>query len=210
MPEALAARLSSGLSALDLTLSVHQQEQLLAYLAMLLKWNKAFNLSAIRDPQEALDKHLLDSLSLHPYIDGTARYLDIGAGAGLPGIPLAIIKPEMQITLVDSNGKKTRFMRQVISELGLTNASVLQTRVEAIPATLEFDVVLARALATISQMLNWLEPRFTKGKKLLAMKGVFPESELSEIDKAYTVTAINEIYVPGITAMRHLVEVQAC
>lgn len=209
MPNSLAARLSAGQKALGLDLSAQQQTQLLDYLALLLKWNSAFNLSAIRDPIEALDKHILDSLSLYRFIESGKRYLDIGAGAGLPGIPLAIICPDIAITLIDSNGKKTRFIHQAITELGLTNAVVLQTRVEQLPDNIEFDVVLARALATISQMLSWLGHRFSAGKKLLAMKGVFPEQELSEIDKAYTVGAVQELYVPGIAGKRHLVEVLA-
>lgn len=207
MPEALASRLHQGQSAMGLALNQAQQTQLLDYLALLLKWNSRFNLSAIRDPIEALDKHILDSLSLQRFMEAGKKYLDIGAGAGLPGIPLAIICPEINITLVDSNGKKTRFIQQAISELGLSNAKVLQSRIEQLPHNLDYDVVLARALATISQMLLWLEPNFSTGKKLLAMKGVFPDQELREIDKAYTVGAVQELAVPGITGKRHLVEI---
>lgn len=209
MPDNLALRLDAGQRALGLALTAPQQTQLLSYLALLLKWNKHFNLSAIREPEEALDKHLLDSLSLHRFIESGKRYLDIGAGAGLPGIPLAIIRPDIQLILVDSNGKKTRFMQQAITQLGLANATVLQSRVEQLPMTVEFDVVMARALATISQMLLWLGPRFNAGKKMLAMKGVFPAQELSDIDSAYTVGAVQAVSVPGIVAQRHVVEIVA-
>ena len=204
MPDSVKNRITKGVNALDLSLTESQIDLLEAYLNLLMKWNKAFNLSAIRNIDEAVDKHLIDSLSLVPEMIAGKRYLDIGAGAGLPGIPLAIACPEITVTMVDSNGKKTRFIQQVISQLSINNAAVIQSRIEAIPEV-EFDVVMARALGTLAQMLSWLGDKFTDSHQMLAMKGVFPEEELSALPSHYKVNDIKALSVPGIDAERHLV-----
>ncbi len=209
MPDALLQRLQQGLADLQLNLTLHQQQLLLQYVSMMMKWNKAYNLSAIRDPLEAIDKHIIDSLTLLPMLGNEQDYLDIGAGAGLPGIPLAIVKPDINITLVDSNGKKTRFIQQAIASLGLNNTRVMQSRIEQLPLDIKFDIVMARALATLEQMLIWLGPRLQADRKLLAMKGVFPEEELSQVPKGYTVSAVTALAVPGNAVSRHAVIVQA-
>lgn len=204
VPDPLLAKLERGCQQLGLRLSAAQLAQLISYLQLMMKWNKAFNLSAIRDASEAVDKHLLDSLSLVSQMEPGKRYLDIGAGAGLPGIPLAIACPDIVVTMVDGNGKKTRFIQQAIAELGLTNANVIHSRIEQLPM-LEFDVVMARALGTLAQMLDWLGERLDHGRQMLAMKGIYPEQELSELPSRYKVDAITAIDVPGIDAQRHVV-----
>ena len=208
MPEQLAQRLADGLNVLNIRLAEARQQQLLAYIKLLMKWNRRFNLSAIRDPLQAVDKHLLDSLSLLPELEPGPDYLDIGAGAGLPGIPLAIARPELRFCLVDANGKKTRFMQQAVASLQLPNVRVLQTRIETLPPTLEFTVVTARALGTLAQMLEWLGPTLRPPRKLLAMKGVFPAQELSEIPAAYKVTAVKPLVTLPGTAARHAVVIE--
>lgn len=209
MPSDLDAYLASGLQTIGLTLTPLQQHQLVRFIELMMKWNKAYNLSAIRDPIEAVDKHLLDSLSLLPMLESYCAILDIGAGAGLPGIPLAIARPDCKITLVDSNGKKTRFMSHCAQQLGLTNVSVIHSRIEQLPDDIDFELVTARALATIAQMLAWLHPLMTPGRKLLAMKGQFPQQELSEIPNGYTVLRVDKLPSLRNADARHAVFIQA-
>lgn len=163
-------RLDEGLALMALELPVEARAQLLAYLQLLHKWNRAYNLTAIRDPLEMVSRHLLDSLSILPFVE-TGPLADLGSGAGLPGIPLAIARPELPISLVDSNGKKTRFLQQAALELGLRNLFVQQQRLEVGPVAAPFPQVCARACASLAELWQLAAPWLTRGGQLLAMKG---------------------------------------
>ncbi|RMG38713.1 MAG: 16S rRNA (guanine(527)-N(7))-methyltransferase RsmG [Gammaproteobacteria bacterium] len=196
-------QLSDGLDALGLTLSPTQQQQLLDYLALLLKWNRVFNLTAVRDPGQMVARHLLDSLAIVPWVRGP-RVLDVGTGAGLPGIPLAIALPEFQFVLLDSNGKKTRFVQQAVAELGLPNVSVEQARVEAFRDARGFDTITSRAFADIDRMLDQTAHLRAPGGQWAAMKAGL--EELHDL-KARSGLAhqVIPLTVPGEAGRRHLV-----
>lgn len=199
--------LEAGLRELNLNCSSLQLEKLLKYLELLQRWNKAFNLTAIRDPLQMVRLHLLDSLAIHPYIQGLKSIIDVGTGPGLPGIPLAILNPEINFTLLDSNGKKTRFLFQAINELKLTNASEINHRVEAYQPNQLFDAVISRAFSSISDMLNQCDHLVFDQGCFLAMKGKKPDSELSQMTKAYKVVEVSEVNVPLIDSERHLIKI---
>ncbi len=192
---------------LNLNCSPLQLEKLLKYLELLQRWNKAFNLTAIRDPLQMVRLHLLDSLAIHPYVQGLKSIIDVGTGPGLPGIPLAILNPEINFTLLDSNGKKTRFLFQAINELKLTNASEINHRAEAYQPNQLFDAVISRAFSSISDMLNQCDHLVSDQGCFLAMKGKKPDSELSQMTKAYKVVEVNEVNVPLIDSERHLIKI---
>ncbi len=202
----LHRRLADGIAALGLALDTAQQERLLAYLALLVKWNKAYNLTAIRDPLEMVTKHLLDSLAVLPHLHG-ARVLDVGSGAGLPGIPLAIADPQREYTLLDSNGKKTRFLLQAKGELGLSNLSVVHSRLEQYRPGQLFDTVTARAFASLADMTAGAASLLAPGGALLAMKGEYPQQELDALPPGFAVREIIALTVPGLEAQRHLVRI---
>ena len=199
--------LETGLRELNLNCSSLQLEKLLKYLELLQRWNKAFNLTAIRDPLQMVRLHLLDSLAIHPYVQGLKSIIDVGTGPGLPGIPLAILNPEINFTLLDSNGKKTRFLFQAINELKLTNASEINHRVEAYQPNQLFDAVISRAFSSISDMLNQCDHLVSDQGCFLAMKGKKPDSELSQMTKAYKVVEVNEVNVPLVDSERHLIKI---
>ena len=199
--------LQAGLQQLKLDCSSQQLEKLLQYLELLQRWNKAFNLTAIRDPLQMVRLHLLDSLAIHPYIQGVKSIIDVGTGPGLPGIPLAILNPQVNFTLLDSNGKKTRFLFQAINELKLPNASEINHRVEAYKPNQLFDAVISRAFSSISDMLNQCEHLISDQGCFLAMKGKKPDSELSQMTKAYKVVEVNEVNVPLVDSERHLLKI---
>jgi len=199
--------LEAGLRELNLNCSSLQLEKLLKYLELLQRWNKAFNLTAIRDPLQMVRLHLLDSLAIHPYVQKLKSIIDVGTGPGLPGIPLAILNPEINFTLLDSNGKKTRFLFQAINELKLTNASEINHRVEAYQPNQLFDAVISRAFSSISDMLNQCDHLVSDQGCFLAMKGKKPDSELSQMTKAYKVVKVSEVNVPLIDSERHLIKI---
>ena len=199
--------LQAGLQQLKLDCSSQQLEKLLQYLELLQRWNKAFNLTAIRDPLQMVRLHLLDSLAIHPHIQGVKSIIDVGTGPGLPGIPLAILNPQVNFTLLDSNGKKTRFLFQAINELKLPNASEINHRVEAYKPNQLFDAVISRAFSSISDMLNQCDHLISDQGCFLAMKGKKPDSELSQMTKAYKVVEVNEVNVPLIDSERHLIKI---
>ena len=199
--------LETGLRELNLNCSSLQLEKLLKYLELLQRWNKAFNLTAIRDPLQMVRLHLLDSLAIHPYVQGLKSIIDVGTGPGLPGIPLAILNPEINFTLLDSNGKKTRFLFQAINELKLTNASEINHRVEAYQPNQLFDAVISRAFSSISDMLNQCDHLVSDQGCFLAMKGKKPDSELSQMTKAYKVVEVNGVNVPLVDSERHLIKI---
>ncbi len=190
--------LKSGIEQLGLDATAAQIDSLLAFVALIEKWNKAFNLTAIRDRDEILRLHILDSLTVLPFITGE-KIIDVGTGAGLPGIPLAIFMPSVQFTLLDSNSKKTRFVQQAILELNLKNVEVVHGRVESLARNGEYDAVLSRAFASLSDIMLLTDYLLQSEGVLIAMKGQIPVQELKNITRSYSVKSI---VVPGVEAER--------
>ena len=201
--EACRKILVSGLQSLNLSQAEDKIEQLLGFIKLIEKWNKAYNLTAIRNREDMVRLHVLDSLAIVPFIEGK-RVIDIGTGAGLPGIPLAIYFPEIEFTLLDSNAKKTRFVQQVILELKLKNVSVWHNRVEQYHPEKSFDTVITRAFAGLSDIVELTAHLLNKDGVLLAMKGQIPD--VSKLESAKT--ELIPVNVPGISAERCLVKVQ--
>ncbi|MFA7243447.1 MAG: 16S rRNA (guanine(527)-N(7))-methyltransferase RsmG [Sulfuricellaceae bacterium] len=200
----LAEPLRAGLHALGLDELQACAPRLLDYLALLAKWNKVYNLTAVRELERMLPQHLLDSLAVLPYIKG-ASLLDVGSGAGLPGIPLAIALPELQVTLLDSNHKKTAFLRQACIELGLTNVTVICERVETWQAPHKFDIVISRAFSELATFTKLAGHLCAPGGEMLAMKGMFPDEEASLLPASVVMERIVPLKVPALEAERHLV-----
>ena len=205
MNDDLRPDLETGLRQLGLDAAL--AEPLLAYLALLARWNATYNLTAIRDPREMLVKHLLDSLAMHAHLDGIGNLADLGTGPGLPGIPLAIARPDLQVMLVESNGKKARFLREAIRQLKLENASVAESRIEAFKPGATFDAITARALATLPLILALGGHLLGTDGRLLAMKGVLPSEEIAALPAGWRLAAAHPLRVPGLVGERHLVEV---
>ena len=202
--------LANGLRQLNLVqpLDEKQQEKLIKYVELLNKWNKTYNLTAVRKPEQMVTRHLLDSLSICHYLRGK-NTLDVGTGAGLPGIPLAILFPEHHFTLLDSNNKKTRFVVQAVSELELPNVDVVQSRVEEFEIKTLFDTVITRAYASVEDMLGQTSHLLATDGVFLAMKGVNPIAEIDELPSGYCIKESHEINVPGLEEERHLLEIKA-
>ncbi|KLU14737.1 MULTISPECIES: 16S rRNA (guanine(527)-N(7))-methyltransferase RsmG [Xenorhabdus] len=198
-------KLESLLAKTDITLSLPQKQQLVAYVDMLNKWNKAYNLTSVRDPEQMLVRHIMDSIVVNPFLRGT-RFIDVGTGPGLPGIPLAIVRPDSHFTLLDSLGKRVRFLRQVQHELGLNNIEPVQSRVEEfIPEPL-FDGVISRAFASLQDMLSWCN-HLSKPRegRFYALKGVLPEDELAELPTGIVLDTVVPLQVTALDEQRHLV-----
>ncbi|HRQ66683.1 MAG TPA: 16S rRNA (guanine(527)-N(7))-methyltransferase RsmG [Xanthomonadaceae bacterium] len=195
--------LQRGLDTLRLPADTGVVDALLAYLALLIEWNRAYNLTAVREPTAMLRLHLLDSLSVAPHLHGD-RLSDIGSGAGLPGIPLALIHPARQVRLVESNGKKARFLRQAVRSLSLGNVEVLQARAEAVPADPAQDAVIARAVSSLVELVRLGGHMLKADGELLAMKGRMPQDEIDALPAGWTLAAVHELTVPGLDAERHL------
>jgi 16S rRNA (guanine527-N7)-methyltransferase len=206
----LRPTLEAGLRTLGLDTAF--AEPLLAYLALLARWNQTYNLTAVRDPRDMVGKHLLDSLAMHPFVDALAArggtLADLGTGPGLPGIPLAIVKPGLKVTLVESNGKKARFLREAVRQLGLADVRVAESRIEAVAEPGAYDAITARALATLPLILELGGHLLKPGGALLAMKGVYPADEIAALPAGWTVTASHALRVPGVDAERHLIEIR--
>lgn len=198
-----AEELSRGAQQLGVDLSDSQHSQLLAYLALLIKWNKAYNLTAVRDPDEMVSRHLLDSLSVVPFIAGD-RWLDVGSGGGMPGIPLAILFPEMKVTVLDSNGKKTCFLTQVKLELKLDNLEVIHSRVEAFKPELPFTGIVSRAFSSLEDFTEWTRHLGDTDTRWLAMKGLHPADELVALPTDFHLDSAQALTVPGCQGQRHL------
>lgn len=194
--------LTAGLAALPCTLADVAVERLLDYLALLARWNATYNLSAVRDPQEMVTRHLLDSLAVLPYVRG-ASLADLGSGPGLPGIPLAIAAPQRAVTLIDSNGKKTRFLRAAVRELRLDNVQVVESRVENVAGS--FDCITARAFASLADMLAWGGHLLAPGGRWLALKGRMADAELAAVPAPFRVLEVRPLQVPGLDAGRCVV-----
>ncbi|MNO55826.1 Ribosomal RNA small subunit methyltransferase G [compost metagenome] len=201
-----AEELARGAAALGVQLDSARQDRLLAYLDLLAKWNKAYNLTAVRDVDEMVSRHLLDSLSIVPQFVATGgeRWLDVGSGGGMPGIPLAILFPEKQLTLLDSNGKKTRFLTQVKLELKLDNLEVIHSRVEAFQPMLPFNGIVSRAFSSLGDFCSWTSHLGDGETRWLAMKGLYPEDELTALPERFRVEAEHALTVPGCQGQRHL------
>ena len=202
MSDTLQVRLDAGLEQMGLTLDAAATAALLRYVAGLVKWNQAYNLTAVREPEQMVIKHLLDSLSILPHA-GSGSLIDVGTGAGLPGLVLAIVQPQRAVTLLDSNGKKTRFLKQMAAELGLANVSVAQARAEAFAG--QFDRVTSRAFASLADMVNWCAHLLAPEGRFLAMKGQLPAAEIAALPAGYRVEAVHSLRVPFLDEERHLV-----
>lgn len=202
----LAQALIDGARQLGIDLSERQLEQLLDYLAAFEKWNRAYNLSAVRDPEIMVSRHLLDSLSALPFVRDLApeRLIDVGTGGGLPGIPLAIMMPDCRITLLDSNGKKTRFLVHLQTLLGLDNITVQNCRAEAYKPERGYPAVISRAFASLADMTRYCEHLLAPEGVYLAMKGVYPSDELEQVAGSHRLVSNHQLMVPGSDGERHL------
>jgi len=203
----LGTTLAQGIESLGLKIDAPVQQDLLHYLELLRKWNKVYNLTAIRDAEQMLSHHLLDSLSIVPYVRGP-RVLDMGCGAGLPGIPLAMARPNLQVVMMDANAKKTRFVQQAITELNLDNAEAVHARAEDYTAPGGFDTVTSRAFSSLEDFLGLAAPYLQKGGQLLAMKGRYPTQELELSFNQFRLIAVHQLEVPFLDSERHLVEME--
>lgn len=215
MSEAIAAnarlvgKLQKGADYLGISLSSVQQQALMSYLELLVKWNKAYNLTAIRDPEAMVALHLLDSLAISNYLADAVNLLDVGTGPGLPGVILAIMHPEREFTLLDSNGKKTRFLFQVKTALGLDNITIINGRVEAYTPPRPFDMITSRAFASLQDMVNWCHHLLAPTGCFLAMKGQFPEDEIQALPVGFQLQSSQVLEVPGVEGQRHVLRIVA-
>ena len=202
---ALAEVLKQGVAELALELSAAQQEQLLDYLALLNKWNSVYNLTSVRDPMQMMTLHLLDSLAAVPAFQGAQNVLDVGAGGGLPGVVLAISKPDMKLSMIDTVHKKTAFLTQVKAELGLANVTVYTKKVQELEVKQPFDVITSRAFADLSDFVNWSGHLLAEGGRFIALKGTAPQDERERLPEPWKVERLQALEVPGLEAERHLV-----
>lgn len=202
----LQEKLAQGIAELGLEIDAATQQKLLDYLALLEKWNKVHNLTAVRDPQEMVTLHLLDSLSVLPHIK-SGRLLDVGSGAGLPGIPLALVRPDLQVTSMDSSHKKASFQRQAKAALGLANFQVVCGRVEEFRPEHKFDMVISRAFSDLAEFIRLTRHLCAEDGVWLAMKGVYPHEELAQVQGPSS--EVVPLRVPGLEAQRHLVFLKA-
>ncbi|WP_151449000.1 16S rRNA (guanine(527)-N(7))-methyltransferase RsmG [Lacisediminimonas profundi] len=209
---ALAALLERGIGALGLDLGQAGLDRLLDYTALLVKWNRVYNLTAVRDPERMITQHLLDSLAAVPAVANARRLLDVGAGGGLPGMVFAIwaaqCAPEMRVTMVDTVHKKTAFLTQAKAELGLENVTIVTGRVEQMDPAVKFDVITSRAFAELRDFITWSAHLLEAGGRFVAMKGVMPADEISALPPGWIVTGVEQLSVPGLDAERHLVIIQ--
>ncbi|CND16255.1 16S rRNA methyltransferase G [Yersinia pseudotuberculosis] len=198
-------KLDSLLTVAGITLPDQQKHQLIGYVELLDKWNKAYNLTSVRDPLQMLVRHILDSIVVNPHLQGS-RFIDVGTGPGLPGIPLAIVRPDAHFTLLDSLGKRIRFLRQVQHELGLNNIEPVQSRVEAFTSEPPFDGVISRAFASLQDMLSWCHhlPAKPEGR-FYALKGVRPDDELAVLPEDIVLESVIKLNVPELDGERHLI-----
>ncbi|MCG8708568.1 16S rRNA (guanine(527)-N(7))-methyltransferase RsmG [Brenneria sp. 4F2] len=197
--------LDNLLKTAGIAISDKQKGLLVHYVEMLDKWNKAYNLTSVRDPEQMLVRHIMDSIVVEPHLRGQ-RFIDVGTGPGLPGIPLAIVRPDAHFTLLDSLGKRIRFLRQVQHELGLENISPVQSRVEDFPADPPFDGVISRAFASLQDMIKWCHhlPIRPDGR-FYALKGVLPEEELAALPQGIALAQVIRLSVPELEGERHLI-----
>lgn len=203
----LKAHLAAGLSQLEISLDTGQQQQLLAFVALLQKWNRSFNLTAIRQPNAMVDELLLDALVAMPYLS-QGPILDVGTGAGLPGLPLAISCPDLRFVLLDSNGKKIRFIKQVLIELQIANVDVVQSRIEAFQPAARFATIISRAYADMSKLVSSTLHLLEENGCWLAWKGELSDAELIAVQQHAQVDTVMPVQLPGVSRPRHLVKLK--
>ena len=204
----LRADLDEGLQELPVTLSAKQRDQLIAYVLLLDKWNRVYNLTAVREPGRMIGLHLLDSLAVLPHLGAGKSLLDVGTGGGLPGIPLAIAQPALAVTMLDTIAKKTTFVRQAIAELGLGNAIAVTARVEEFKPVEKFDIVISRAFAELKDFVDSAANLCADDGRLIAMKGVYPHDEIARVSASVRVQEVVPLSVPQVDGKRHLVLLQ--
>lgn len=200
----LSAKLKNLLKQTALSLTEQQEKQLVQLVLLLNKWNKAYNLTSVRDPMEMLVKHILDSLVVSPYLQGD-RFIDVGTGPGLPGLPLAIINPDKIFILLDSLGKRISFIRNAVRELGLTNVETVLSRVEEYQPDHQFDGVLSRAFASLKDMTDWCHHLPDQNGAFYALKGQYHQDEIAELSNNFSVSEVIELNVPELIGERHLI-----
>ncbi|MDI5836772.1 16S rRNA (guanine(527)-N(7))-methyltransferase RsmG [Shewanella xiamenensis] len=202
----LSAQLEAYLAEINLPATAEQKKQLLDFVGMLNKWNKAYNLTSVRDPEIMLVRHIMDSLVVSKHLQGE-RFIDVGTGPGLPGIPLAIMNPDKTFMLLDSLGKRIRFQKQVAFELGIHNISSIESRVEAYQPEQKFDGVLSRAFASIHDMLTWCHHLPAEHGQFYALKGQLSDEEMQQIPAGFAITETIELKVPKLDEQRHLLKI---
>jgi len=205
----LAAGIAQGAAAMGIDLGEAAVGKLDAYLQLVEKWNRVNNLTAVREPAQMVTLHLLDSLSILPHVANAGTLLDVGTGPGLPGIPLAIARPAMRVTLLDSSHKKCAFLQQAKTELGLANVEVVCDRVENWKPEQRFDVVVSRAFSDLADFVEQAKHLVAPGGRLMAMKGVYPFEEIARMPASHRVAQVVELRVPQLDASRHVVFVEA-
>lgn len=204
---AAAAELGQGIDALGLDLDARRQSTLIQYLVLLEKWNRVYNLTAVRDLKKMVSSHLLDSLAVVPHLSGR-RVLDVGSGAGLPGIPIAVARPDLALVLLDSNHKKAAFLRQAVADLALGNANVVCERVQSWHSATGFNVIISRAYAEIGELVLQSRHLLAPGGVFMAMKGLHPYEEIERLPKEFRLHEIIELSVPGLEAARRLLSIK--
>ncbi|MCY7295407.1 16S rRNA (guanine(527)-N(7))-methyltransferase RsmG [Alteromonas sp. a30] len=205
--EQIQSKLAAACKQLSFDVSEEKQQLLIKYLEMVHKWNKAYNLTSVRDPLEMVTVHLVDSIAVSPLLEGK-RFIDVGTGAGLPGVPLAIMNPDAHFVLLDSLGKRIRFLKQVAFELKLANIEPIQSRVEEHVLEEPFDAVITRAYASLEQMISSCQHLISSDGQFLALKGVYPEQELEAIVEPFAVAESVPLSVPGLDAQRHVIRIK--
>lgn len=201
----MLTKLEALLTQADISLNDRQKHQLVLYVELLNKWNKTYNLTSVREPEQMLVRHILDSIVVERHLQGQ-HFIDVGTGAGLPGVPLAVVRPAARFTLLDSLGKRIRFLRQVQHELGLENIELVQSRVEDYHPAVPFDGVISRAFASVNDMLSWCHHLPARnGGRFYALKGAIPELELAALPENYAVESVKALNVPQLQGERHLV-----
>jgi len=205
--DVLKARLVAGAQEQGIALDAVQATALMRLLTELREWNTRFNLTAIREPADMVDKHLLDSLSIQPYLHGR-RIADIGTGAGFPGLPLAVVNPRRQFTLIEATGKKVQFVRHAIEALGIENVEIIQARSETWRPRAPFDCVIARALGKVADFIRVAGHLCARDGRMLAMKGRHPTNEIEELPRGWRVRALHDLHVPGLAAARCVVVIE--
>ena len=206
--ELLTGMLLEGLKSLPLSLSNEQADKMIAYLALLSKWNSVYNLTSVRDPKEMVRQHLLDSLSAAHAFKEAKNVLDVGSGGGLPGMILAITYPQLRISMIDTVSKKTAFLTQAKTELGLSNVTVYTGRVEALVVEQKFDVITSRAFSELCNFVNWSGHLLADRGQFLAMKGIAPNQEIERLLAGWEMTRIEPLSVPGLDVERHLIYIK--
>ncbi|WP_394780687.1 16S rRNA (guanine(527)-N(7))-methyltransferase RsmG [Undibacterium sp.] len=205
---ALTAMLADGVASMGLPISNEQVVKMIDYLTLLSKWNSVYNLTAVRDPREMVKQHLLDSLSAVHAFTGASHVLDVGSGGGLPGMILAITFPGIRVSMIDTVNKKTAFLTQAKTELGLANVTVHTGRVEALQVAQKFDIITSRAFSELNNFVNWSGHLLADGGRFIAMKGVAPDEEIGRLPGGWEVEQVEPLSVPGLNAERHLVYIK--